>query len=503
VVLAVLLGQLAADAGENGMALNVEFTIDKTDFLIQESPPCRLKLTNTGPKPLSVLHPAQGFSFPVIRVTDLKTGVDTLCRRPRPFLPREQPVSLKPRQSFEYGFELLEQAALPTPGAYEISVLYEYDDGAAKAESAPVRVNVRPNTARNLMVVSANGGPAAILYGVSVNVTSTPPEIVRSWFSVLRGGGVDQAHAVTPATIRTVPVLSEPQREEPVESHWIAWLQGNEFCCLHFDPGLGVTPVNKITLPGIDAEIVPTLYTAAVRDRKARPNGGALVCLTNPEGTGHRLQRIDLTPKDAVLGQAVDVTGPRPVWLKSQTRSTGIRLVTYVQATRQSASLWKVVWPDPRTGTTPPRKLTEWAGEFIAAGSALMDDDEIAGAVLMWVEENGQRKLKLRSWRTVRDELSAGPESEIPWEADHGIEHAQVRVNADAAPAVLLREPEGPWQLFFEESLEPLKGAFSTTKLPIEIVFLDAVEPALLCAEPELGFKIVMPDGRPLPKRYK
>jgi hypothetical protein len=501
--LALTLGELAASAGEDKMALNVAFKIDKTDFLIQESPPCLLTLTNIGPKSLEVLNPARSFSTPVIRVIDLKTGAETLCRRKVPRGEREREITLAPGKSTEHAFELLEQAVLPAPGAYELSVLYKYNDGLAEAESEPVRVNVRPNTARNLMLVSANGGPGAILYGASINVTSEPPEIVRSGFTALRGGGVDQVHAVGPATIRSIPILSEPQREVPVESHWIAWLQGGELQCLHFDPQLGATPANKLKLPGPNAEIVPPLYTAPAKDPKVRPNGGVLLCLTDLAGTACRLQRIDLTPKDAKLGPTVDVAGPRPVWLKSHTRSTGIRLVTYVQAAAQSASLWKVVWPDPAAGTTPPRKLTEWSGEFIAAGSALLDDDSIGGGVLMWIEKDGQRKLMLRSWRTVKDEVSTGPELEIPWDPGHTVERAQLRVNVDAAPAVLLREPEGPWQLFFEGSLNPVKGAFSTTNLPIEIVFLEGVEPMFLCAQQELGFKFVMPDGRPLPPQRR
>jgi hypothetical protein len=509
---ALALAALATAAGENGMALNVEFKIDKTDFLIQESPPCLLRLTNTGIKPLQVLHPAQGFSFPVIRVVNLKTGAETLCRRPLPHMPREQAVPLAPRQSFEFGFELLEQAVLPAPGAYELSVLYEYDGGAGKAESAPVRVNVRPNTARNLMLVSANGSPSTVLYGASVNVASSasetpappPPEIVRSSFSVVRGGGVDQVQVVTRAEISSIPVLSEPPQGEPVESHWVAWLAGDELHCLHFDPDHGATPARMVKLRGVDPEIVPPLYTAPVRNPDVRPNGGVLVCLSNPEGTACRLQRINLTPQDAGLGRAVDIAGPRPVWLKSHTRSTGIRLVTYIQATGQVASLWSVVWPDPTTGSTPPRKRAEWPGEFVAAGSTLMDNDAMAGAVLMWAEENGQRKLKLRCWRTVnRGELETGPDIDIPWEEEDRVERAQVRVNADGDAAVLLRKPDAGWQLFFEGKLVPVQGAFASTSLPIEVVFLDAVQPMLLCAEQDLGFKLLMPDGRPLPPARK
>src|SRR5258705_7576998 len=115
------------------MSLDVELKIERTKLLAQENPNCQLTIVNSSRDPIVIASPDVNPDVPVLRVTEMKSGVDVLQHRHGNHLgPKYAP--LPPGRKVEHEFPLTSIAQLKIAADYEISALVPYDGGLKRAE---------------------------------------------------------------------------------------------------------------------------------------------------------------------------------------------------------------------------------------------------------------------------------------------------------------------------------------------------------------------------------
>lgn len=510
------------------MLLIIDFNIEKPQVLYQESPICAVAFSNAGPATVRVPRPVGGSLLLSTRVVEVKTGVETLHRKTAPAgAPPRRPVlvALEPGKRLQGRFSLRELMPLPPPGKYEISVLCDYNNAADHAESRPVALTVEPTTARNLSLVSAQGGAAAVLYGAWMNVVSDPPDIVRSCFDVIGGGGVSETVSIAKGTVHTRPILSVPPNGESEDSHWIAWLDERNLHATHYDPRLGPSKIQKLDLGLSGAELVEPLFSDVTEDSSVRPPGAALVFMPSP-GNTFRLTTVELTDKKFSAAGHVDLPGKHPAWIQTLTRGNRSRALLYLQQAEKAVEFSYLPWPSRGVpAASAAKSLFKWQGQFVGAGATLNDQDQILGATLMWQGEGSGATLQLFGWKVDPkgtfslaapeeepesepddDEVPAAPSRPEPrrviWNGQAPIERCLIRLNERGQIAALLLDAAGRWQVFDGAETKPVPAVFSMSKLPLDLGFLGAgPQPVLIAAELGGGFRILQLDGRPLPPK--
>ena len=153
------------------MSLEVEFTVEKSRLLCQENAHCRLVLTNTGSAPLTFAHPDISPDSPVLRVVELKSGIEVL-QHGKAHQTGTAYQTLAAGKKIEHEFALLSIATLNLPTEYEITAIIPFDGGVRRAESKPVKLKVIPVTPRSLSLVYGQGGWSNVVFGTCVNARS-------------------------------------------------------------------------------------------------------------------------------------------------------------------------------------------------------------------------------------------------------------------------------------------------------------------------------------------
>lgn len=418
------------------MTLKLDLRIEKRDVLCLEEPQCDLTVANGGTEPVRLTHP-------VFRIVDVRSGTEAMHRA------EEAQVDLPAGRAFR------QRLRLPTldPGEYAISAI-------CGAESAPATVTVRAATPKNLTLDTVQG---SVCLGAWINMAAPSPEIVRCRFDVMIGGGVRNLVAVAKADPRSRLVLSLPPNGAYRPDPWIAWMEANRFRAAFVDRTL------EIAAP--DAEIVAPLC--------ADSEGRATALILQ----GSNLSTLILTPERISPGVKTALPGSRPVWMTTHTDSHGARRALILQIDGKRIVLSALPWSDQSLG--PPKRLADWEGGLVAAGSTLGLDDVVRGAVLVQREA-----LKLVSWETDAAFRETG-RREIP-----GIpERTVVRISGKGATAVLLRSEQGVWSC----EGRPLPGEAAGTKLPLDVAFQGGFRPVLICGRKETGFRMMRLDGSSLP----
>src|SRR5258706_13584542 len=67
------------------MPLDVTLKITRTELLVQENPICQLTLANSGKTTVNILNPSLNPHMPILRIIDLRPGIETFQQAPIPF----------------------------------------------------------------------------------------------------------------------------------------------------------------------------------------------------------------------------------------------------------------------------------------------------------------------------------------------------------------------------------------------------------------------------------
>jgi len=390
---------------------------------------------------------------------------------------------------------------LSIPGEYEISAIIPYDQGKSRAESNTVRIKIAPSTPKGLDMAYVQGGWATLLYGTCVNVTSDPPEILRYGFGVMPSGGVMDASIVCKGGLRIAPVIAAPHHGTVAHNHWIGWIDKEAFWFTHFDPYQGALAPRKWDHGGVEAQIVAPLLNGA-SDTTDRPAGSAMIWVGDPTANASGFQIVQLAaPGEATPGGRATITGLKPSWMMNHFRRNGSRVVSYAQPSPSGFALFALPWPDQALASNPLKKLAEYKSQFVAGSALIGRDDTIMGASLILTVGTGSRKLEMLRWTLdVKNNYAEKERQEVPWQYSTPLTKSIVKVSPGGLGAALLADNLGKWSVFSNGKLIELPADLANTKMPIDLAFLNEVQPVLIVGQELRGFKIVQLSGQPLPK---
>jgi hypothetical protein len=484
------------------MPIILDFQIEKTALLCQENPICHIVASNDATSPVKVAALGASPDVPILRIVDCKTGIETFQhRRKHGGVPGTAYQEVAAGGTLKYEFELTSIARLPLPVEYEVSAILPYEMGAKRAESKPARLRISPVTPRDLCLTYVQGGWAAIAYGVSVNVASDPPQIVRHRFDVLTEGGVGDARPVAKAPLRAAPVLSAPPNQSVVHAHWIAWRDSGNVAFTHFDAKLGALRTGTWACPSPEFEIVSPLATEPATDPARRPNGAALIWMGGTARQAPSFQVLTFTSEGkAVAAASCPADSRQPSWMMSHIQSTGRRILTYAVAKDKACELFVRPWPQAGA-PGEARSLARWEGAFQGGGALLIADDSIRGATLVRGPQGEGSTLELITWKlNAQGEFAERTRHKIAWPFQSQVNRAVVRIGPSGKAVALLAGEDERWQFFDEESgVQPLPASVAATKLPVDVVFMGDAEPVLIFGRMTQGFELMMPNGDPLP----
>ncbi|MBI2900919.1 MAG: hypothetical protein HYY17_12100 [Planctomycetes bacterium] len=428
--------------------------------------------------------------MPILRTLNVVTGEETVHRRPVQGLWPERETTLRPGDRIVSLLPLPAEGFLSKAGTYELWAIYEYDGGRSQGASPPIRIRIRPATPCRPTFDTLQG---VVTYATWVNLGADPPDIVRTRFDVRAGGGVGETLAVAGATARSRPVLSLPPNRRDRSGHWIAWSDESALRFIYLSRESGPAAAGRFDLGSGDARIVAPLVADPREDRRVTPAAAALVLL----GAHRRLVSVRLTPEGPRPGPAADLPGPLPAWMMNHVRSDGGRLATLVQCRAGVVSLAAIRWTDRDIGV--PAELGKWEGEFVAAGATLDLRDAIRGATLLRVGPS-LRKYVLARWSVDAGGGFRIEESREPTlDERKSISDVAIRVSSQGIAAMLCRSAEGEWFVGGVQGFRALPPSVTNSRRPLDLLFLNGVEPVVVCSQEGSGFRLLRADGSPLP----
>jgi len=483
------------------MSLKIEFAIGKTTLLCQESPACKLLITNTGRDPVVLAPPVDNPDVPILRVTELKTGIETLHHGHPPHLGTVY-APLPGEKKIEHEFPFTTVAEILLPANYDVSALVPYDGGLKRAESNTVHIRIIPVTPRDLALAYVYDGWSAVQYGVCVNAASDPPQIVRHQFHIMTGGGVKDARPVANAHLRAAPAISTTPNLDVSHAHWIAWLEDGALAFIHFDAETGSSPTGKWKPSEPEFAIIHPLASESLTQPGVFPPGAALLWVSDAARHLSVFQVVDFKADiKAAPGARWDAGGTRPAWMTNLFPSDGRRLVAYVHdAPAGSATLYLRPWPRPGAPIEPSR-LASWPGNCCGGGTLMLDDNTICGATLVRGPKRDGAKLQLIAWKVAPDGRFAEQERRnIPWGYDEPVSRAVIRLGPSGLPAALVANSSGNWSYFNPDGeLKPLPAGLANSRLPLDLAFSGAADVVIIAGQVAQGFKVMKDDGEPLP----
>jgi hypothetical protein len=479
------------------MPLEVKFAVETPNLRFQEDSVCTWKLTNIGREPLKVSNPSMTPTLPRLKVMNVKSGVEKVFQRPpRPgSIPRIE-QNLGPGKSYTHGLNLLDLPVELDPGEYDVSIGCKYNGGAEFAESAPIRVKIRPTTARNLGLEASH---LPNFLSAWINMADEAPELVRTGFDLYAGGGARDLRFVAKGSLSASPVISSAQNKQACPHSWFAWIDGPDLRSVHLHDTQGPSPVRSIQLPGGEARIVGPLHTDPTPDSGGRPSGGLLLWLGERDKGESQFQALKLTPEGITAQARNPFPAPKPSWMGSFVRADGKRLALVVQAQALKVTLTLVPWPGVPGAA---KKLGEWKGEFMTAGTSMDPADVLHGSLLLRTGMDVENDLERIDFDLdAKDGFTAKPPIRIPNDSEDPVGSAVVRLSESGLVAALFKGPAG-WSFYDGQAASPLPEPLKSTSYPLDVVFRDNTTPVLVAAKKEFGFHLYEPSGARLESRF-
>lgn len=481
------------------MTLIIQATTAAPEVIVQQNAAIPFELGNSGTAPITIVQPGRGYTSPRLRLRDLATNaVREFAGKPGQS-PLETHMSLAPRRVIKWELEVLSLADTLAPGKYEATVVYDFNDPPEPALSNPLTLTVHRHTPANLSLAGISGGPAMINYAAWVNVAATPPAIVRGRINAFKVPGNRQTDGiviVAPCATDTRPVVSEPANQKSSDDQWIAWLAGNDLHAAFVSDQAGLAPAKKISLKLESPIIVEPLFCDPALDGTSLGVGGAL--LWSADRGGGKFDSVILGGKEPALDASAPCPGPKPRYMRSHTRSTGVRLCYLIQTVADAITLSYLQWPAQKTESLPLRKIHQWKGELLAARTVMDDADNIHGAIALRYEKDGKSVIEVQLWTvSPKGEFAPGPNSEIEPPPDTLIREIELALTADDVVMAQLTDDNANRYLWRDAAVMPLGGAAARPPLTQRLVFMNGADPALLTAQVDLGWSVLAPDGRP------
>jgi hypothetical protein len=473
------------------MPLEIALSLDKTDVLHLEDIQGSLTASNTGKEPVTLVAPKHNPYHLKLRAIDLQTGVERVFQLPAPRNPdlAPPPTPLAPGKSLVLAFDVRSIAAGIFPGEYDVSAIHAYGPGAEEAESPPVRLRIRPVTPRNL-VLQGIGAPKVV--GFWLNMGNGEPELVRTTFDTRPDGGVHGLRRLGRVSLRAVPVPSTMPEGDLYQ--WVAWTEGGSGKALHIERLAGPSPVKTFPLPAPDAVWVAPLHSEAATAENQRPPGAAL--LYSPRQA--QLTAVKLAVEGLSRIGAAPLPGPPACWIASIVRKDGSKRAMFVQAEGGHVRLNDMPWPGPSPAA--PRPLGDFKGRFMGAACALGAVDQILrGSLLLRPGEDALDLERIDFHVSADGTFTSASVGRIEPDPRDLPEKALVRIGPEGAVAALFQNGAGLWSIYDGKAVVPLPEPIRRTLYPLDLTFRGGTEPVILIGHKDSGFRIALPDGRPLP----
>lgn len=494
------------------MDQTVSLMFEKTRFLWGESTPVTIQLENRGAEPLAYLNYSNHDAMPTLIVKSVETGVETEHKRLEVPGAMPPPVTVEPKTTWEYRFDLNKEIEFPSAG--EFNVYARCDWGRSeKAQSDPVRVEVMPTSPQAFDTATTGGGPVGDLFCAWVNLEEEE-ESDSLWLSLISTSGearILQSLPICEIPKEARPVLSVPPNAPPT-SQYVAWIEDQ--ILNHIVHTYGRLEIGGVGLNAPGYEIVPPLFEdpfepGAKQGAEAllirEVEGGWLLCAVDLDG-GVITARDSSSGGGGGVGSSsppndLFVKGPMPLQNYTAYRSDASRRTVFSQqnnlsADRASVSLSVAGWAKGSLPQTP-KLLAEWEGVLVAADQCLTATDALVGAALLYVPPAAAAAAdshfyELRRWRLEADDtfIETG---NLPlfWKPGTAIEKAVLRIRQDEKMFALLKNTEDNlWRLFDGEELKLLADSLQNIAEPIKIFFVDQSVPCILFPDAESGLRL-------------
>ncbi len=483
--------------------ISIIIQLTKTEFAVGEDPTFTLELLYGGAGSIVVPEPVEGSGMPYFRVVDLANGAERIVKKPQSFPGAKARLELlagEPHKSFH---KLGDYIPLNAPGKYAISAIYEWNNGADRAESEPVTITITGLGVRNMGINNPSFRHGLLTF---INPAADPPDLMLADLVLEPEGGVKRLKPIAKATMTAVPVASCPGNQSPTMGQWIAWIEGDTFKAVHVGDTLGPTSMALFkTIPG--AQIVSPLFAAVNKSHTTRGGGAAVLLQRNPL-KGASLIALDLSagPEGAAVKESARLALDRaPDWIVSFVRSDPAdKRLAFITAENGKFTISDAPWPKPGDATLRATKIAEWEGDFVTAAANIDHNDVIRGCALAWMGPPEERSLEVLSWKVGPDgAFESEPLGALPWPHANPIQSIKARVRTGGSPTILLRSALGEWHVFDAKFQGKVFEPFTRTDLPIDIAFVADAEAVLVIAQIGGAIKVKRLTGADLPPNQR
>ena len=505
ITITLALCLLSGQAGQcqhsgNEMPLKLVLTLKETSLLYGQDTFCTVLLSNNGINPIHLKLPKMNARRPVLRVLNGRTGDEKVYRRePSAHVMPEEPMQLAPGQSIKESFSLRDIIRDLAVGEYTISVIWEYNEGADRAESNAVSVKVTPTMPADLSLVDAVGGRSGYKYGVWTNRDNNKPGIFYSSFLLSPGGGIEDIVQVSSEMNQTKPFLSAPAPGAPMRSHWVAWVDGSNLHYTHVDRESGMLPLRKKDLPTGQWEIIAPLYSSVQRVEKKRPAGMILLIGTGQSKNNFKLLWLQLYDGRETSENDAFLTGPKPLWMMSHFSGQGEPYLVFLQSLGEKISLFSAPWSTVKHSNPSPVHLFSGSYSLVGA-SARVDQNGVLHGVLLTQDKANYAKIGIINWSLSTEEGGFKRKSAyVSWPGARKISKTDIAVNdAGNRTAVTITDDKGNLYSYDGAGSFGIVKQEVTRYLLVHKIGFSRNDPVMITGSAQKGFQVLNLDGSPL-----
>ncbi len=486
------LGHCRSQPLDNNMSLKLVLTIDQTNLLYRQDVLCHVLITNNGSEPISLKLAKMDMTQPIIRVVNVQTDKEkTYSSDPSGHVMAEESMQFSPGQSTQEEFSLLEKIPDLQAGEYRISVIWEYNEGEARAESDPVQITISPSSPVTLNLVDAVAGRSGNKLGVWWDRGGKTPSIYYGMFSLMTGGGIKNIIKISSVAQHSKPVLSASGPGIPLRSHWIAWVNDNNVVFYsHVDSNKEVLGLRKINLPPGQWTIISPLYNFETKDSNSTQSGEIILCGGEDNVNNFRILSIRISNHGAEINKNAVITGSFPLWITSHINHKGEQTISYLQGKTKKLSLYSLPWPGENSSVQVPNPLTSWSGSLVGITTRMDKNGVIHGASLIQ-NERDQAKIEFDNWSISNGNFSQVIKTkDIAWFAEQKIIAGKIATSdRDKTVFTITTENGKMYSYDGEGSLQTMSKKIGQDHLTHEIGFLHD-EPVLITGSENIGFRV-------------